>query len=785
MQQLLLNLRVRPARVVVLIDRLARPDQFIQVLRFYSQIWGGRYCLVIPVDVHMADPLTLFRLGELRPEFVYGVSIDETEWGPAIFKACQPRRFCALAPKVAEDVRRAVNEGFIHGDRAVIAMFQARNERARSYRPLSVVSAEHAPSLTLYCAAMFGVHHSGLREEYRDEFRELNADAAAVDFINLCVDFASNHKQTWLDANSFGLSTVHISTPSVEPTIVLVGDVVTDLSLFWNKRMLSDRAEPAWMIPVPADQIDNQEVIASLRQWLGRFDRTCNYCIVTSESVCKEECGAFAEQLKGTLDGTSIKYVDYEPPLNRLPIVIPLESQVTRPVSVDGRKVQLLLPTPEVFQPVSNSEYWCVDLLHDVRTRRALLEMQPPSSVVIPDMLNGPCPPTFEHSKIRRYADGVDSINVHCNSAKSVVDFYVPSPEEVLEELLWDGGCEPVHDEKRSSYLPTIDRFGSLYEAAQAFVGKSGEILQTLHGKGTLLPNEIRGHCRLGGGELPIDDYRGRAERSFRNESERTKRVSRRRFAEFAHGETPESLTLGALLEHWADRAILMRSWQLGPCSQCRQTRFVEELSIQQPILCQNCGRRMLLPERPCIAYSLAPPVKHAMDEGVVPVVLAGRFLRNMTNRGFFWLPGVKFKCGDNRGDADIIACCDGHLVFAECKTLNEIPDEAGVWDEVVEQFLRLAEVATHCHADLVVLACQIDRYPDWLRHQIDDHIKNHIPHVLLNRNDLETGHRTVEKGRWLSISDLMPVAFPERQTEQEGEVRHIRVGAMTYTKGR
>ena len=104
--------------------------------------------------------------------------------------------------------------------------------------------------------------------------------------------------------------------------------------------------------------------------------------------------------------------------------------------------------------------------------------------------------------------------------------------------------------------------------------------------------------------------------------------------AKFAHGEIPESLTLGALLEHWADRAILTRSWQLGPCSQCRQTWFVEELSIQQPILCRNCGHRMLLPERPCIAYSLASPVKRAMDEGVVPVVLAGRFLRNMTNRG-------------------------------------------------------------------------------------------------------------------------------------------------------
>ncbi|MDZ7618508.1 MAG: hypothetical protein U1E05_16010, partial [Patescibacteria group bacterium] len=697
------------------------------------------------------------------------------------FRACQPRQFCQLKPHVAEDVERARYEGFIHGDRAVIAMFRARDERSRSYRPLSVVSAGDAASLSPYCAAMFGVHHPDLLEEYRDESRELNADAAAVDFINLCVDFARNHKQTWLDANSFGLSTVQISMRSVEPTIVLVEDVVADLSLFWNKRMLNDRSDAAWIIPVPADQIDKHEIIDSLKQWLNEFDPIANYCIVTSESVSKETCIAFAEQLKGALAGTSIRYVDYEPPPNRLPLVIPVESQVTRPVSVDGRKVQLLPPMPETFQSISNSEYWFVDLLHDARTRRALLEMQLPSSVIIPDILNGPCPPTSEHSVIRRYADGVDSINVRCNSSKVVVDFYVPSPEEVLEELLWEGGYEPVHDEKRSSYLPTIERFGGLYKAAKAFAGKSGEILQTLHDRGTLLPNQIRGQCGLGRGELPIDDYLGRVQRSLRNDSERTKRVARRRFAEFAHDEIPKSLMLGALLEHWADRTILTRRWQLGPCSRCRQTRFVEELSIQQPILCQNCGHRMLLPERSCIAYSLAPPVKHAMDEGIVPVVLAGRFLRNMTTRGFFWLPGVKFK----RGDVDIIACCDGHPVFVECKTLAGMPDKADVWGTVVDQFLDLAEVAIRCRASLVVLACKIQRYSDEVHQQIDGRLKNRIPYLLLDRNDLENGHRKVEERGWLSLSDVMPVVFPEARIDREGEAREIRFGAMTHTKGR
>lgn len=783
MQQLLMKLRVRPARVVVLMDRLAGTEQLVQVLRFFSQLWGGRYCYVIPVDGNKPDPLTLFRLRSLRPEFVYGKGIDDAKWRSEVVSACQPRMFGALDERVAEDVRQALLEGFIRGDQAVVAMFQARDGRSHFYRPLTVVSADQGSDLSLFCAAMFGIHPSGLREEYADERRELDASAPAVDFIKLCADIFRNNKQTWLDANSFGLSTAQIDTPTAEPVIVLVRDVVSDLSLFWNERMTNSRAGPAWAIPVPANQVDNQAVVDALKEWLNGFNPMSNYCVVTSESLDKEECSTFAAKLAEAMDGTSIRYVDYAPARNRLPLVVPAERPITWPVSIDGRKVQLVPPKPKTFQPVSNAGYWYVDLVQDARTRRALLDMQLPGSTIVPDILNGPCPPTYEHAAIKRFADGVDSINVRCNSAKPVVDLYVPSPEEVLEEVLHEGGYEPVHDEKRSSYLPTIERFGSLYEAAKAFSGETGEILECFHREGTLVPNEIRGYCRLGGGEIPGDDYLARVEQFLA--SEREKRVARRRFAEFIRGEVPESLKLGPVLEHWTDRAILTRRWQLGPCSHCRQTRFIEELSIQQPLLCQNCGHRMLLPERPCIAYALTPPVAHSIDEGIVPVVLTGRFLHNMTNQGFFWLPGAKFKRGEDGGDADVIACCDGYLVFAECKTLSEIPGGAEVWEDVVTQFLQLAEVAMRCRADLAVLACRVGQYPDNVRQQVDDRLKNQIPYILLDRNDLETGHRRTEDGMRLQIPDLVSHEFPESRTEQKGKPRQIRFSAMTYTKGR
>ena len=64
-----------------------------------------------------------------------------------------------------------------------------------------------------------------------------------------------------------------------------------------------------------------------------------------------------------------------------------------------------------------------------------------------------------------------------------------------------------------------------------------------------------------------------------------------------------------------------------------------------------------------------------------------------MTNSGFFWLPGVKYKVGDRSGDIDLLACCDTDLVFCECKQLDATPPRTKVWDDVVAQFLETAAV--------------------------------------------------------------------------------------------
>jgi hypothetical protein len=314
--------------------------------------------------------------------------------------------------------------------------------------------------------------------------------------------------------------------------------------------------------------------------------------LVTSQTVAEDTCRRFAAEFQAALQGSPIEAVDYEPPRNRLPVVIPYEYEAVWAVNITGRKLTIQPPWPKAFDDLHSHRAWFVDLVKDMKTGRAAKELQLPPSPVVFELLNGPCPPGFESTVIPRTGDGVDSINLRCSGNKEVLDIHLPSGEEILEEILRENGVAPLKDEKRSSYLPVIRKFGGLHLAAEAFTGKSGLILTTLQDK-TKTVREIKGLCELGAGTIPGQSYLERIEWAFSRESDRMKRVGQRRFAQYARHHTPENLRVASLLEYWADRSILTREWKIGPCSRCNRVSFVTRLGIQERIVCPVCGNRI------------------------------------------------------------------------------------------------------------------------------------------------------------------------------------------------
>jgi hypothetical protein len=281
---------------------------------------------------------------------------------------------------------------------------------------------------------------------------------------------------------------------------------------------------------------------------------------------------------------------------------------------------------------------------------------------------------------------------------------YLPTSEEIIEELLREYGVESLPDEKRRSYLPIIKRFGGLHHAAAAFSGSSGKILMALQNE-TKTIGEMQGACKLKGSDLPGKSNFEHLEEFLIHESDRMKRVAMSRFRRYARHSMPENVKLRSLLEFWVNRSILFREWMLGPCSQCGLKYYERHLRIHRRVLCPTCGNQISMPGKVPIGYSLQKPVRRAIKEGIMPVVLTARFLRNMSTNGFFSLPGVKYQVGAELGDIDLIACCDGYLTYCECKCLEETSPCAKLWDQIVSHFIETAKIAQKYKEYFVLLA--------------------------------------------------------------------------------
>ena len=171
MGQRLLSLRVRPARIVVLINDTSPPNDFVLVVRFLSQIWGGRFNPILPVSANQPDSLTEFRLANNRPDFVFGLNLDDSIWKPAVHNACQPRQYVQLSRTIAEDIRKAEWLNLIHSNRAIIANFERRSRPSAIVRPVMAVSVEPSSEWLAYYAALFGIHPTNLNEKFRSRLK--------------------------------------------------------------------------------------------------------------------------------------------------------------------------------------------------------------------------------------------------------------------------------------------------------------------------------------------------------------------------------------------------------------------------------------------------------------------------------------------------------------------------------------------------------------------------------------------------------------------------------------
>jgi hypothetical protein len=348
---------------------------------------------------------------------------------------------------------------------------------------------------------------------------------------------------------------------------------------------------------------------------------------------------------------------------------------------------------------------------------------------------------------------------MRCRREVEVERHRLPTAEEVLLAVLEENGVTERPDEKRAAYLPVIALFGGLQEAGEAFTASHWQVLQALR-DGPRPLAQVMNVTRLGSRELPelarpdgLDDF-------LRHLSPTQQRIARQRFDAYWDRRFPTEATLPHLLELWADRGILTRCWQLPDCPSCGLGGWVEQLDIRQPIVCRGCGMRLRLPGQVSLAFQLNPLVRRAIQEGLGPVALTGRFLYELSGDGILWLPGMKYSWNGREGDIDFLACIDRHMVLAECKDLMETGPTALTWDKVFDQFRGLVDVAEACRADLVVLGVRAQTFPpDW-ESRVSQLVAGRVRVLMLAAPELERGNQYDQtdemRGARLLLSEVM-----------------------------
>ena len=146
---------------------------------------------------------------------------------------------------------------------------------------------------------------------------------------------------------------------------------------------------------------------------------------------------------------------------------------------------------------------------------------------------------------------------------------------------------------------------------------------------------------------------------------------------------------------------------------------------------------------------------------------------------GFFWLPGMKCSRASIQSDFDILACCDGHFIAAECKTLIESGTESGTWAKLAGQVKIQRDLGRICGIQTLIVAAMCKEFPEHFKSEMLKMADRNMTVFLLNKDDLLEGHRRVpysgQQRRLMRVKDILPPeTFPSRKKRRKKGKRFV-----------
>lgn len=763
LEQSQIQVRTRPQRIAVLVNEHLSRNQVVALIGFLSRVWGGRYAIILGITDKDNGIFVKRCLSSIRPEVVLGVDIDRVKWMEICSQICQPRTFSILdlSEKNLKAFIRDNFSGLIWAENTTWAELKISPEMRRPN--LQLIEQDEDSVLSPLLSASFGLVPGNKVEDFA---KDLNAGVksrdATVD-ISLYLDTCSemSQKWSWLDFASYRLDRhqIHTMYTIFAPVVVLVDTTmpIMDIALFWNLRMQYGPGSSGRIVLFPIDQIQVKSSVEVLVRWLTSCEINSNYCIIASETGNLGVSESLARRIRPRLRKplSRITYVDVMEPPQGIPLVIPYNTEVYRRLITSGNVV--LVEEANLFYKdyLPSSAAWMCDLVKDARTGRQPYDLCIPPRMSSIQVLNSPNPPQLRLGT-NTVGLGCDSINVRLVKSENTTSFRVPTSEELLEEILVELGVQPLKDEKRTRYVQAMAILGGFSEAAILLSGDSLRIIEVLRNN-KLTFGQIKGKAKLGKAQTKPTPLFLELTKDFPQHS---KNIAERRYAEYSKRNLSRHATAEEIIEKLVERGVLKRKWKLDNCPFCEKVYWVDDLKINGPMVCPGCQRTIPLKDKFELGYELNELVGLAIEEGIVPVVLTARFLKHLTSSGFQWISGVKCSWKSGKSDLDIFSCCDGHLVAAECKTLDKIGNKSKTWKEIADQLDRQIDLLISCGVEVLVIGAMCTEFPKWFIKRVINSCRRDISSVFLTRDDLLSGERRMPFGkgqtRRMSLVDVL-----------------------------
>ena len=220
----------------------------------------------------------------------------------------------------------------------------------------------------------------------------------------------------------------------------------------------------------------------------------------------------------------------------------------------------------------------------------------------------------------------------------------------------------------------------------------------------------------------------------------------------------------------------MLRGYKIQ-CPVCDLRRWYSIDAVSEVFECAGCLTKIQPSIEAPFQYRLNELVARGVDQGSLPVILTLLFLARLCRDSFLYVSGIIVQSKtETENDIDILAACDGELVFVECKDLREFA-QPQIRKEFVNQLNNTIKIALQINVPIVLLSTLLQQIPENLKSQVDDwnrKYKGRLAVHILTISELERGFISIadphnaNRPRNAVLHDLMP----KRTVREDGWIK-------------